>query len=159
MGGLTDEQIADVLTFVRGAYGQGAAAVSADDVKSVRAATAKRVTPWTADELLKAHPFPPPKTVLKNLVGTMYKGEWKTLPDFSTLKPALMEDFNAGVIDPAQSGLKDAFATGVRSMLAAWRAEQGLAGGPLEACRASGYAARAAGARLPRKQSGGGSYA
>jgi hypothetical protein len=40
----------------------------------------------------------------------MYKGEWKTLPDFSTLKPALMEDFNTGVIDPAQSGQKDAFA-------------------------------------------------
>jgi hypothetical protein len=40
----------------------------------------------------------------------MYKGEWKTLPDFSTLKPALMEDFNQGVIDVAQSGLKDKFA-------------------------------------------------
>ncbi|NBV49367.1 MAG: hypothetical protein EBR95_10120, partial [Verrucomicrobia bacterium] len=61
-------------------------------------------------ELLKAHPFPPAKTALKNLVGTMYKGEWKTLPDFSTLKPALMEDFNTGVIDVAQSGQKDAFA-------------------------------------------------
>ena len=107
---LSDEKIAAVLTYVRKSFAGGAGPVSVDEVKSVRAATAQRTTPWTADELLKAHPFPPAKTALKNLVGTMYKGEWKTLPDFSTLKPALMEDFNAGVIDPAQSGLKDAFA-------------------------------------------------
>lgn len=107
---LSDEKIAAVLTYVRKAFANGAGPVSVDEVKAVRAATAKRVTPWTADELLKAHPFPPAKTALKNLVGTMYKGEWKTLPDFSTLKPALMEDFNAGVIDVAQSGQKEAFA-------------------------------------------------
>lgn len=107
---LSDEKIAAVLTYVRKTFANGAGPVSVDEVKAVRAATAKRTTPWTADELLKAHPFPPAKTALKNLVGTMYKGEWKTLPDFSTLKPALMEDFNAGVIDVAQSGQKDAFA-------------------------------------------------
>ena len=107
---LSDEKIAAVLTYVRKTFANGAGPVSVDEVKSVRAATAKRTTPWTAAELLKAHPFPPAKTALKNLVGTMYKGEWKTLPDFSTLKPALMEDFNAGVIDVAQSGQKDAFA-------------------------------------------------
>jgi mono/diheme cytochrome c family protein len=107
---LSDEKIAAVLTYVRKTFANGAGPVSVDEVKSVRAATAQRTTPWTADELLKAHPFPPAKTALKNLVGTMYKGEWKTLPDFSTLKPALMEDFNTGVIDVAQSGLKDKFA-------------------------------------------------
>ena len=107
---LSDEKIAAALTYVRKAFAGGAGAVTPDEVKAVRAATAKRTTPWTAEELLKDHPFPPAKTALKNLVGTMYKGEWKTLPDFSTLKPALMEDFNTGVIDVAQSGQKDAFA-------------------------------------------------
>lgn len=107
---LSDEKIAAVLTYVRKTFANGAGAVTPDEVKAVRAATAQRTTPWTAEELLKAHPFPPAKTALKNLVGTMYKGEWKTMPDFTTLKPALMEDFNAGVIDPAQSGQKDAFA-------------------------------------------------
>ena len=107
---LSDEKIAAVLTYIRKSFAGGAGPVSIDEVKAVRAETAKRTTPWTAEELLKAHPFPPAKTALKNLVGTMYKGEWKTLPDFSTLKPALMEDFNAGVIDVAQSGQKDAFA-------------------------------------------------
>ena len=107
---LSDEKIAAALTYVRKTFANGAGAVTPDEVKVVRAATAQRVTPWTAEELLKAHPFPPAKTVLKNLVGTMYKGEWKVMPDFSTLKPALIEDFNVGVIDVAQSGQKDAFA-------------------------------------------------
>lgn len=107
---LSDEKIAAALTYVRKAFAGGAGAVTPDEVKVVRAATAQRTTPWTAEELLKDHPFPPAKTALKNLVGTMYKGEWKVMPDFSTLKPALIEDFNVGVIDPDQSGLKDAFA-------------------------------------------------
>lgn len=107
---LSDEKIAAALTYVRKTFAAGAGAVTPDEVKSVRAATASRTTPWTATELLKAHPFPPAKTALKNLVGTMYKGEWKQMPDFSTLKPALMEDFNVGVVDPDQSGLKSNFA-------------------------------------------------
>lgn len=107
---LSDEKIAAALTYVRDKFAAGAGAVTPAQVAAVRAQTAKRTTPWTAAELLKDHPFPPARTALKNLVGTMYKGEWKTLPDFSALKPALMEDFNDGVIDPAQSGQKDAFA-------------------------------------------------
>ncbi len=51
MGGLTDEQIADVITFVRGEYGAKAAAVSSEQVRSVRAATAQRESPWTIEEL------------------------------------------------------------------------------------------------------------
>jgi len=51
LGGLSDEQIADVLTFVRKEFGAKAFAVSADEVKKVRAATANRVEPWTAEEL------------------------------------------------------------------------------------------------------------
>jgi mono/diheme cytochrome c family protein len=107
---LSDEKIAAVLTYVRKTFAGGAGPVSVDEVKSVRAATAKRQTPWTAEELLKAHPFPPAKTALKNLVGTVYEGKWKEMPDFSTLKPVLMEDFNVGIIDPAQSGRKEYYA-------------------------------------------------
>ena len=107
---LSDEKIAAALTYVRKTFAGGAGAVTPDLVKSVRAATAGRTTPWTAAELLKAHPFPPTRTALVNLVGTMYKGEWKELPDFSKLKPAQIEDENTGVISPAQASLKDAFA-------------------------------------------------
>ena len=59
----------------------------------------------------------------------------------------------------AEECLKQAFATDVRDALAAWRASRGLPADPLAAHRASGYEARAAAARLPRKKAGGGSYA
>jgi putative membrane-bound dehydrogenase-like protein len=51
LGGLTDEQIADVLTYVRNDYGEKAGAVSADEVKELRAANLNRATPWTVEEL------------------------------------------------------------------------------------------------------------
>ena len=51
LGGLTDEQIADVLTFVRKEFGAKASPISPADVKKVRAATGSRAAPWTAEEL------------------------------------------------------------------------------------------------------------
>ena len=51
--GLTDQQIADVLTYVRGQFGNKAPAVKVDEVKAVRGATGERSTFWTADELKK----------------------------------------------------------------------------------------------------------
>jgi L-rhamnose isomerase/sugar isomerase len=59
----------------------------------------------------------------------------------------------------AEECLRRAFATDVRPMLAEWRASRGFAADPLAAHRASGYQARAAAARLPRKNASGGSYA
>ncbi len=59
----------------------------------------------------------------------------------------------------AEECLKSAFATDLRPALAAWRVARGLAADPLAACRASGYEARAAAERRPRKTAGGGSYA
>lgn len=51
LSGLTDEQIADVLTFVRNEFGVNSSAVSPAEVKKVRAATSNRATAWTAEEL------------------------------------------------------------------------------------------------------------
>ena len=51
LAGLADEQIAEVLTFVRKEFGAKTSAVSADEVKKVRAATGTREAPWTAEEL------------------------------------------------------------------------------------------------------------
>jgi mono/diheme cytochrome c family protein len=48
---LTDEQIADVLTYVRNEWGQRAPAVTPALVASVRKATASRTKPWTNAEL------------------------------------------------------------------------------------------------------------
>ena len=106
---LSDEKIAAALTYVRKSFA-ASGPVTADQVRAVRAATASRTTPWTAAELLKDHPFPPAKTALKHLVGTLYKGTWKEMTDFSSAKPSFMQDYNVGVLDPAQSGLKENFA-------------------------------------------------
>ena len=50
-GGLTDEQIAGALTYVRRQWGNAASAVDPATVKEVRSATAGRTRPWTNDEL------------------------------------------------------------------------------------------------------------
>jgi len=49
--GVTDGDIADVLTYVRQSFGNQGNPVSADQVKAVRAATAGRTAMWTTAEL------------------------------------------------------------------------------------------------------------
>lgn len=51
LGGLSDEQISEVLTYVRQQFGAGASEVSAEKVQAVRAASAARSKPWTVEEL------------------------------------------------------------------------------------------------------------
>ena len=51
--GLDDQQLADVLTYVRSAFGNTASAVKPAEVKAVREATKGRTAPWTAAELVK----------------------------------------------------------------------------------------------------------
>jgi mono/diheme cytochrome c family protein len=51
-GVLTDDQIADVLTYVRREWGHAGAPVAPQTVKDVRAATSTRTRPWTDKELM-----------------------------------------------------------------------------------------------------------
>ncbi len=51
MGTLDDGQLAGILTYIRSAWGHGAAPVSAETVARSRAASAGRQTPWTKEEL------------------------------------------------------------------------------------------------------------
>ena len=53
---MDDQQIADVLSYVRSAWGNKADPVSVDAVAALREASAARSTPWTAEEL-EAVPF------------------------------------------------------------------------------------------------------
>lgn len=57
-GHLSDDQIADVLTFVRSNFGNDAPAVTADDVFAVRRASERRGM-WRPDELESATGIPP----------------------------------------------------------------------------------------------------
>ena len=51
VAGVSDADIADALTYVRQSFGNKANAVTADQVKAIRAATAGRTTMWTTAEL------------------------------------------------------------------------------------------------------------
>ena len=51
VAGVSDADIADVLTYVRQSFGNQANAVTADQVKAIRAANAARTAPWTTAEL------------------------------------------------------------------------------------------------------------
>ena len=51
MGGLGDQEIADVLSYLRSSFGHQESSVSPDEVRAVRAATSEREEPWTVDEL------------------------------------------------------------------------------------------------------------
>lgn len=50
---LNDNQIADVLTFVRNSFGNKASPVTPDEVKAIREAEKARTAMWTEAELLK----------------------------------------------------------------------------------------------------------
>jgi mono/diheme cytochrome c family protein len=56
---LKDEEIANVLTFIRNSWGNQAPPVKAETVHRVRNATKDRDIFWKPDELLKAHPIAP----------------------------------------------------------------------------------------------------
>jgi nitrite reductase (NO-forming) len=50
---LSDQQIADVLTYVRSSFGNNASAVKPEQVKAIREAEKARTTMWTEAEILK----------------------------------------------------------------------------------------------------------
>jgi len=107
---LDDAQIAGILTYVRSSWGNKHQAVSPDEVKTVRSATAKRTTSWTAPELLKDHPLEDANPPIKNLLSYVYLGEWKAMPDLSKLEPASVEEEHDGLISETQSSRDQKYA-------------------------------------------------
>ena len=105
---LPDDQIAAILTFVRSSWGNQASAVTPESVKTIRAASLRK-TMWTAPEILKLHPLPLEKTALTNLTSQVFKGSWKSLPDFKTLKAENIEEEHDGIISLTDSLLKEDF--------------------------------------------------
>jgi mono/diheme cytochrome c family protein len=53
VAGLSDGDIADVVTYVRNSFGNTGSAVTEEDVKAIKAKYADRKTPWTAEEFQK----------------------------------------------------------------------------------------------------------
>ena len=107
---LRDEQISAILTHLRSSWGNKASAVSADQVKKVRAELGNRNQPWTAEELLKLHPLENVKVPIEKLISHFYKANFSTLPDFSQLKPNAVEEEPSGLIDYSAHANTDGFA-------------------------------------------------
>ncbi len=59
---LGDNELAAVLSYVRQSFGNDLDPVSAEKVRQVRAASKAQINFFTAEELLKSHPLPPPAT-------------------------------------------------------------------------------------------------
>jgi len=51
--GLSDADLAAVLTYIRGSWGNKASAVNADDVNKIRAQMGKSPAPMTGDQMMK----------------------------------------------------------------------------------------------------------
>ena len=107
---LTDEQIAAIVTYVRGAWGNAETGVDAAFVAKARQNSAKREESWTSRNLLKKWPLPPEQGPLQHLISTVYKGEFKDMPDFSKLESDAVEEEASGFIDLKTLGEKDGFA-------------------------------------------------
>ena len=107
---LTDEQIASIVTYVRGEWGNGQSGIKATDVAAARKHSAKQEDMWTARKLLKRWPLPPEQGPLEHLISTVYKGNFTSMPDFSKLKPDAVEEEADGFIDLSTAGVKDQFA-------------------------------------------------
>ena len=61
VGGLTDKDIADVVTFVNNSWGNAGPTVTEDEVAAIKKKYADRKTPWTAAEYEKEAPEAPAK--------------------------------------------------------------------------------------------------
>ena len=101
---LTDEQIADIISYVRSSWGHQHSPVDQKQVTAMRKATAKRPSMWVADKLLKRYPIesPPP---IRDLLSFTHLGSFKSLADLRKSKAANAEEEKKGVISLKHAAL------------------------------------------------------
>jgi len=101
---LNDEQIAALIAYVTKEFGGKERSVKPADVAKWRKEQASRTSPWKRadlEEMIKAATAP---KLLSNVRYAFHTGEWKKLPDFSSLKPASTGKLEKDLItlDPAK---------------------------------------------------------
>ncbi len=97
-GALSDEQKVLVLNYVRTQFGDSEKPFSMADFKTTQKKSLQRKEAWTAKELLKHYPLAKQPPAFENLIMTLYKGKWETLPDFSQHKGEAVEEEHHGLL-------------------------------------------------------------
>lgn len=109
--GLSDDQLAAILTHVRSSWGNQGGKVTAEKVGEIRKKFEGRTEYFSSKELLDHYPIPYPVTYprLKNLISHVYQGKWEEMPDFSTMEPNAVEEEARGYIDVSHAGMDKEF--------------------------------------------------
>lgn len=106
---LNDTQLASIITYIRGNWGNKESAVTPAQVATARKATSTRKDMWTSADLLKLYPLPKAKSPIKNLIRHTYEGKWKKLPDFTKLESVSVEEEHHGLLNLDNIDAKDHF--------------------------------------------------
>jgi len=101
---LNDEQVAALVAYVTKAFGGTERRVKPAEVAKWRKEQASRTSPWKRaelEEMIRAAAAP---KLITNLRYAFHTGEWKKLPDFSSLTPASSGKLEKGLIslEPAK---------------------------------------------------------
>jgi len=111
-GSMTDQQIADVVSYVRTHLGNKGKEVTLALVKEERAKADNPVMPnmWTADKLLKKYPLGGvKKPPINDLLSYIHHGPFRSLADLRASEATNVEEEKGGLISLTQADKKDAF--------------------------------------------------
>lgn len=116
---LTDQQIADIISYVRGSWGHDYSAVNKSQVVAMRKATADRKEMWDAAKLLKKYPIakPPP---IRDLLSFTHLGTFKSLSDLRETKAANAEEEKTGLLSLKHAALGKAAAENFGLVWTGW---------------------------------------
>ena len=103
---LKDDQIADIISYVRSSWDHKESAVTKEQIAAMRKSTAKQKDMWKADQLLKKYPIEKPPAI-RDLLSYTYHGTFKTLSDLRKTKAANAEEEKKGLISLKHAALKN----------------------------------------------------
>lgn len=102
---LKDDQIAALIGYLTKEFGGKQGVVTAGEVLKWRGENASRTTSWKRSDVATMYQGASAPRYLSNVRYALYQGNWKNLPDFSTLQPVNSGKLDQGLIslDPAKS--------------------------------------------------------
>jgi cytochrome c553 len=103
---LKDDQIADIISYVRSSWGNKSSAVTKEQIAAMRKSTAKQTEIWKANQLLKKYPIEKPPAI-HDLLSYTHLGAFKTLAELRKSKATNAEEEKKGFISLQHAALKN----------------------------------------------------